>query len=180
MPQNPKLSFLSTNLKGQAIELEDAEYTIGRTDKCDICVPDPTVSTMHAKLTRNANGTYTLSDEGSTNGTRVNGTQIKSQELGNNDILQIGSAEILFKDSTSQSGQLETVKRQPSINLQNQANTQPLPNLRNISPLAAEEQDKPKGNPKLKLGLIIGGSVIFLAVLIGLILKFIDILKNTQ
>jgi hypothetical protein len=49
--------------------------TIGRTPSCDCLISDPTVSRRHAELRRDDDG-WTLTDLGSTNGTRVNGRLI--------------------------------------------------------------------------------------------------------
>jgi hypothetical protein len=53
----------------------DESITIGRTPSCDCLVSDLTVSRRHAYLRRDEDG-WTLTDLGSTNGTRVNGRRI--------------------------------------------------------------------------------------------------------
>lgn len=54
---------------------------IGRTSDNDIVVSYPEVSGHHATLTRNFDGSTVLTDNGSTNGTFVNGVRISSQIL---------------------------------------------------------------------------------------------------
>jgi pSer/pThr/pTyr-binding forkhead associated (FHA) protein len=51
--------------------------TIGRSLSCDLVLGDRTVSRRHAKL-RTFGGQWFLEDLGSTNGTRVNGIQIRA------------------------------------------------------------------------------------------------------
>jgi pSer/pThr/pTyr-binding forkhead associated (FHA) protein len=98
MAGTPKVIILSEQLRGQSFELAKEEHTIGRTEDCDICVPDPTISSHHCTLIRLDDGTYAARDEGSTNGTRVNGVRLENdtQALVNSDILQVGSVEMLF------------------------------------------------------------------------------------
>ena len=94
----PKVIFLSGQLRGQAFELAKDEYTIGRTEDCGICIPDPTVSSAHATLVRTDDGAYEARDEGSPTGTRINGVRIDQagQRLAHNDILQVGDVEVLY------------------------------------------------------------------------------------
>lgn len=104
MAQTPKLIILSEQLRGQSFELAKDEYTIGRGEDCDICIPDPTVSVLHATLVKTDDGTYEARDVGSENGTRVNGRRIgqAGQILVNSDLVQVGGVEMLY-DSYDQS-----------------------------------------------------------------------------
>lgn len=91
----PKLIVLSEQLRGKSFELTKDLMTVGRTDDRDICIKDPTISTYHCDFVRTGN-TFTLRDNKSTNGTRVNNVPVTEQELQNSDILQIGGVEILY------------------------------------------------------------------------------------
>jgi hypothetical protein len=51
-------------------------YTIGRDPVCDLLIEDLTVSRVHARLERDADG-WMLADLGSTNGTRLNGWRVR-------------------------------------------------------------------------------------------------------
>ncbi len=99
---NPKLFILSEQMRGTSFALTADEYTIGRAEDCDLCIPDPTVSGHHCILSKQEDGeSYNLVDTGSTNGTRVNDHKVEEGEiipLKHGDILLVGSIEILFDD----------------------------------------------------------------------------------
>lgn len=98
MDCTPKLIILSEQFRGRTFELTKEEMVIGRVDQRDICIKDPTVSTNHCSVF-NRNGVVVVVDNGSTNGTRINGTPITpgvEQELMNTDVLQVGGIEMLF------------------------------------------------------------------------------------
>src|SRR5436190_22201283 len=73
-------SFLvrSGGLAGQRLSVKTAVVNIGRADYNDLVVPDPSVSTSHAKLQRRE-GVWVLVDLDSTNGTFVDGEQVKGE-----------------------------------------------------------------------------------------------------
>ncbi|MBR0459743.1 MAG: FHA domain-containing protein [Victivallales bacterium] len=95
---NVKITILSEKMRGTSFELTNEQYTIGRADSANICIPDPTISGHHCTLLRNEDETYAVRDEGSTNGTRVNGERITDEivTLKSGDILQVGGVEILI------------------------------------------------------------------------------------
>lgn len=72
---------------------------IGRSAEREICVPDQTISNLHAVITREAKG-YKLRDLGSTNGTFVNNDKIGQVYLTDGDICRIGGTAFVFVDET--------------------------------------------------------------------------------
>tara|TARA_B110000259_G_scaffold84157_1_gene98234 strand:+ start:6029 stop:8308 length:2280 start_codon:yes stop_codon:yes gene_type:complete len=54
-----------------------SKVVIGRGDDCDIVLNSGSVSRQHAEVTKNNNGSYSIKDLNSTNGTFVNGRKIK-------------------------------------------------------------------------------------------------------
>ena len=69
---------------------------IGREPERDIAlVNDTTVSRRHASITA-ANGGFTIKDEGSANGTFVNGAKITEQKLTPGDEIQLGGSRFRF------------------------------------------------------------------------------------
>ncbi len=98
-----KISILSDSFRGTSFSLSGDSYSIGRGEDADISIPDKTISSHHCTLIKTADGSFALKDEGSTNGTKVNGTRLESNQppvaLSNGDILQLGDIEILFEDT---------------------------------------------------------------------------------
>jgi len=133
MAGTPKLIVLSEQLRGQAFELTEESYTVGRTESCNVCIPDPTISSHHCTLVRLSNGSYGVRDEGSTNGTRVNGVRMEGEDvqpLVHSDILQVGSVEMLFdcESTRTDGGTTQTV-----INLEDsQAGDVAVPEMANL------------------------------------------------
>lgn len=102
MAECAKIRILSQQYRGMTFELTNDDYTVGRIEERDICIPDPTVSTYHGSFIKSGN-TYILKDNNSTNGTRVNNVQIMEQELKNSDIIQLGDVEMLYDCPDKQS-----------------------------------------------------------------------------
>jgi diguanylate cyclase (GGDEF)-like protein len=76
-------------------QLAQSSTLIGRAADADIVVDDEGVSRRHAKLIRFENGVVLLKDLGSTNGTFVNGKQVKTHPLADGDRVQVGTTAIL-------------------------------------------------------------------------------------
>ena len=97
----PKIQVLSEGAqRGTSFPLTKESYSLGRAESCDICIPDSTISGHHCTLIQGENGSsYSLRDEGSTNGTRVNGEHVEEGvevRLNNGDIFQVGGIELLY------------------------------------------------------------------------------------
>lgn len=72
--------------------IEAAICTIGRSSLCQIVIPHPIVSRLHAKVERNG-AQYLLSDIGSANGTFLNGRRlVQPHLLLDGDVIGLGSA----------------------------------------------------------------------------------------
>jgi FhaA, N-terminal domain/FHA domain len=67
--------------------------TLGRSRDCDVLVPDPNASRVHAEI-RHVGLDYYLVDMGSTNGTEVNGQVVKRHALADGDTIVMGTTEI--------------------------------------------------------------------------------------
>jgi pSer/pThr/pTyr-binding forkhead associated (FHA) protein len=90
-------------LKGSAV-------TIGRTDKNDVRVDHPTVSSRHAQVEFSSEG-FILTDLGSRNGTFVNGRKVQRAVLRPNDWISVGNHVLVFKDSVAdRRGQTESIQ----------------------------------------------------------------------
>jgi hypothetical protein len=71
--------------------------TIGRLQGNDIRPNDPTVSKKHAAVVRADDGVF-IEDLGSTNGTLVNGQDVKRRQLRHGDVIQVGRHRLRFVD----------------------------------------------------------------------------------
>src|SRR5713101_856175 len=94
-------SFLvrSGGLAGQRLSVKTPVVNIGRADYNDLVVPDPSVSTSHAKLQRRE-GVWVLEDLDSTNGTFVDGEQVKGEApLAPGATVRLGDVQLVFEPS---------------------------------------------------------------------------------
>jgi hypothetical protein len=97
-PGGGPIGSLSLN-DGRRIRLSDDGAVIGRLPECDVSLPDPNVSRRHAQVKRHGNE-FVVSDLGSTNGTRVNGTQVSGERrLHDGDEIGVGATIIRFEGS---------------------------------------------------------------------------------
>lgn len=64
--------------------------TLGRSAQTDIPLVSDDVSGVHTRIVREPSGRFEIIDEGSTNGTYVNGKRIVRQYLNNGDAIQMG------------------------------------------------------------------------------------------
>ena len=75
-------------------EFSHSRIVIGRSRSADVQLPHAAVSPTHATIRTQGSG-YVVVDEGSTNGTRVNGIKIRRSTLCRKDVIQIGSTSYL-------------------------------------------------------------------------------------
>ena len=95
----PRLVVLSEQYRGTVFPLTEDSYTIGRSEASDLRIPDTTISGRHCLISKNADGTYSIKDVGSTNGTTLNNEALaadKTVALKNGDILVLGSVEVMY------------------------------------------------------------------------------------
>jgi small-conductance mechanosensitive channel len=83
---------------GWFFELGEGTTAIGRAPDNDICIPDQRVSGRHAVIEWH-DGEFVLQDVGSSRGTRVNGTVIKSATLSQGDVIKVGSVALIFEQN---------------------------------------------------------------------------------
>ena len=81
---------------GRRVALGAQPLVIGRLPECDVVLNDSNVSRRHAELRRSGDGVF-LTDLGSTNGTRVNGTPVREQILASGDEVSVGSTKLIFE-----------------------------------------------------------------------------------
>ncbi|MCX5183155.1 FHA domain-containing protein [Streptomyces sp. NBC_00268] len=81
---------------GSRFLLDGELTTAGRHPQSDIFLDDVTVSRRHVEFRRAADGSFTVADVGSLNGTYVNRERIDSVPLSNGDEVQIGKYRLVF------------------------------------------------------------------------------------
>ncbi len=102
-------SFLvrSGGLMGQRLPVKTPVVNLGRADYNDIVLPDPSISTSHAKLQRRE-GVWVLVDLDSTNGTFVEGERVKGEApLGPGAMVRLGDVQLLFEPVDEKQGVLK-------------------------------------------------------------------------
>ena len=83
---------------GRRLALGESVFSIGRLPDNDVVVADPKASRKHAEIRPAGNG-FILVDLQSTNGTRVNGTNVGEHVLVDGDRIAIGATEFRFEAS---------------------------------------------------------------------------------
>ena len=73
----------------------DAEITIGKDARRQICLPGAKVSRLHCQLVRTGAG-WRAEDQGSTNGLFVNGERAEARDLRHGDRLTLGEYRLVF------------------------------------------------------------------------------------
>lgn len=81
---------------GSTFLLERDVTSVGRAPESDVFLDDVTVSRKHAQIVRRADGSFSVSDVGSLNGTYVNGEQVDETRLATGDEVQIGMFKLMF------------------------------------------------------------------------------------
>lgn len=96
-PGGPRFVATAGPYAGQAFPLQAQELWIGRDPAQDVPLPaDSTASRRHARVYY-SNGSWVLRDEGSSNGTWVNGVRIQEQPLFPGDNIRIGQTFFQFE-----------------------------------------------------------------------------------
>ena len=75
---------------GKKLPITHWENVIGRSKRSDIVIDFPTVSRNHGVLTRYDDGSWTITDVGSTDGIYVNGNRVRIRALQPEDVISIG------------------------------------------------------------------------------------------
>jgi len=95
--KSPTLLVLLGSDAGLRIPLQGDEVTLGRTNDADIMLHDEQISRRHAAIRFDSERqAYTITDLGSTNGTRLNLQDVKESVLQEGDKIFIGSTVLKF------------------------------------------------------------------------------------
>ena len=115
--------------EASTVKLDRMKLTIGRSSRNDICISDPFASRLHAEI-RRENDQVLLVDNGSANGTFVNGQRVTSPlALHIGDIVRIGETEIeyTFGEQDMLSGATVFLAGSPAQSLPVDTITSPIP-----------------------------------------------------
>ena len=96
----PEVWAWLTTPDGAHIPVTHWESLIGRGAGCDVQLGYPTVSRTHAVLTRYDDGSWTITDAGSKDGTLVNGRKVQICALKPKDRISIGGVEMQLQPIT--------------------------------------------------------------------------------
>ncbi len=95
--EGPRLLVTAGPLTGQVFVLASVDLGLGRDPTQDVAlVGDSTASRRHARLTYSEEG-WVVTDEGSANGTWVNGVRVQQQHFFPGDELRIGQSTFRFE-----------------------------------------------------------------------------------
>jgi tetratricopeptide (TPR) repeat protein len=94
-PFSPHLLVIAGPRKGMEIPLGFGVTTIGRGEENTACIPDISVSRQHVSLARE-DERFVLYDQGSGNGTWVNGQRVARHSLRHFDELTLGDTKVRF------------------------------------------------------------------------------------
>jgi two-component system, cell cycle response regulator len=95
-PKRAVLTVLAGADIGRVLDVAGMSITFGRRRTCSHMISDPSVSGLHARITT-MSGMFVLSDEGSTNGTFLNGIRISEPAtLTDGDRLHLGRVLLRF------------------------------------------------------------------------------------
>lgn len=87
----------SPSIRGQVFDVTRAVSLVGRGKDCAITVIDASISRIHGKLVRNQDGSITVEDLRSANGTYVNDQRVEQATFGHGDRLRFGNIEFVVE-----------------------------------------------------------------------------------
>ncbi len=103
-PSLAKFLIRTGSMKGQRLYVKVPIVNIGRAEYNDLVIPDDSVSSQHAKLTRRE-GVWMLTDVGSTNGTMVDGERITNDTpIAPGAFVRFGDIQLVFEPTDDDAG----------------------------------------------------------------------------
>ena len=175
----PSLTVQSPGGEPEYYEFDDPQITIGRSLENSIIIQDDSLSSSHAQLVRNEDGSYTLMDLGSTNGTYVDGEPISSHLLGDSASLAFGQVTAFWQATAGQPGEaLGAAPEAASVGGFQVDEFKPMgrpSNFRSISPIAKRVKKDPLAAITTGLGIL---SLLCAAALAGGVWYFLVFLSK--
>ncbi|MFH1017568.1 MAG: FHA domain-containing protein [Pseudomonadota bacterium] len=87
---------------GTSVPLNKPEVTIGRANENDVVVRDEEVSSAQAAIENTGDG-FVIKDKKDSTGTFVDGVPVRTRELENHDVVQVGRAQFEYVEGASRS-----------------------------------------------------------------------------
>ncbi|MCP4179437.1 MAG: FHA domain-containing protein [bacterium] len=162
MNKLPELIVLSSANKGNSFTLKNKAYTCGRSVGSDIHFADPTISTDHCEFVRSSKGVYSIIDNGTTNGTRINNQYAENTELKNGDIIKLGNTELLYSCEEGKFKKQVLFDTRTKIDLTKVGDSVDITGMENFSPFSKESSKFKK--------LIAKKATIYIFILLGIII----------
>lgn len=95
--QFPTLVAQAGDKLGRVVVINKVPFTIGRDKGNDLVIEDQALSRLHATINSGNRELYGVRDEGTSNGTYVNGQRISVQWLKDGDEIEVGQTVLLFR-----------------------------------------------------------------------------------
>jgi pSer/pThr/pTyr-binding forkhead associated (FHA) protein len=115
-----RLVMLAGPTPGAEFPLDDTRTTIGRAEDCTISVNHNSVSRLHCEVHALGEARYEVVDKGSSNGVRVNGSDLRRSIVEPGDIIELGDVRFrfvgagqIFLPGVGDSQQLEAIPDRP-------------------------------------------------------------------
>lgn len=167
----PKITIQIPDGEEAVYEFDEAQLTVGRNEGNDIVIPHDSMSGTHAALTLQEDGSYVLSDQGSTNGTFIDGEQIVERVLTDGADILFGQVGAVYAHPEMADVSLEEFEEpveeaaaEPSFVNQPLEQTGRPANFHSISPFPKQ---KPKSDPVSSLAVAL--CLLSLAAAVGLV-----------
>lgn len=96
------------------LTVKSTNITFGRSNKCEVTLPDRTISNNHARITVVRDDCF-LEDLGSTNGTYVNQQSVESHLLEDGDVISLGKYQVLFQADLTLEQQIRRSSIHPKL-----------------------------------------------------------------
>ncbi len=91
----PRIQFTTPEGATGALELDAEHMTLGRADDNQLIIADDSISSHHGEVTFDG-ASWTLTDLGSTNGTKVGGSRVEAVSLVPGASFQLGNVDCVF------------------------------------------------------------------------------------
>lgn len=98
-PDGADLAHLVDTTNNRTYKLTGANQIAGRSETCDIVIPDINASRRHAQIGKTSHGFWAITDLGSKNGTVVNGQIVPTAVLNEGDRITLGLTNFVFTRS---------------------------------------------------------------------------------